>query len=78
LDLYAHNDVTYAFGTPEKAILIKPIFAQWIQSAHGQTSHGFDVLLSSARGPTFNASRSIRLLSWLNGINENSNSLFLT
>ncbi|PHU17181.1 hypothetical protein BC332_12876 [Capsicum chinense] len=36
-----------AFGTPEKQILIKPIFAQWIQSAHGKTSYGLDVLLSS-------------------------------
>ncbi|KAK8958919.1 Photosystem I P700 chlorophyll a apoprotein A2 [Platanthera guangdongensis] len=30
-----HNDVMLAFGTPEKQILIEPIFAQWIQSAHG-------------------------------------------
>uniref|UniRef100_A0A1Y3BX93 Putative photosystem I PsaA/PsaB n=1 Tax=Helianthus annuus TaxID=4232 RepID=A0A1Y3BX93_HELAN len=29
-----------AFGTPEKQILIEPIFAQWIQSAHGKTSYG--------------------------------------
>ncbi|KAJ8445974.1 LOW QUALITY PROTEIN: hypothetical protein Cgig2_001292 [Carnegiea gigantea] len=78
LDLYVHKNVTLAFGTPEKAIFIKPIFAQWIQSAHGQTSYGFDVLLSSAKGLKFNVGRSIRLLSWLNGINENSNSFFLT
>ncbi|XLT88246.1 hypothetical protein HN873_009999 [Arachis hypogaea] len=45
LGLYVHNDVMLAFGTPEKQILIKPIFAQWIQSAHGKTSYGFDVLL---------------------------------
>uniref|UniRef100_A0A1Y3BTX2 photosystem I n=1 Tax=Helianthus annuus TaxID=4232 RepID=A0A1Y3BTX2_HELAN len=47
LGLYVHNDVMLAFGTPEKQILIEPIFAQWIQSAHGKTSYGFDILLSS-------------------------------
>ncbi|MCD7462142.1 hypothetical protein HAX54_047857 [Datura stramonium] len=39
LGLYVHNDVMLAFGTPEKQILIEPIFAQWIQSAHGKTSY---------------------------------------
>ncbi|KAI3867376.1 hypothetical protein MKX03_036503 [Papaver bracteatum] len=61
-----------------KQILIEPIFSQWIQSAHGKTSYGFDVLLSSTNGPTFNAGQSIWLPGWLNAINENSNSLFLT
>ncbi|PHT95626.1 Photosystem I chlorophyll a apoprotein A2 [Capsicum annuum] len=78
LGLYVHNDVMLAFGTPEKQILIEPIFAQWIQSAHGKTSYGFDVLLSSTSGPAFNAGRSIWLPGWLNAVNENSNSLFLT
>ena len=40
--------------------------------------YGFDVLLSSTSGPAFNAGRSIWLPDWLNAINENSNSLFLT
>ncbi|ERN04668.1 hypothetical protein AMTR_s00076p00111250 [Amborella trichopoda] len=62
----------------EKQILIEPIFAQWIQSAHGNTSYGFDVLLSSTNGPAFNAGQSLWLPSWLNVINENGNSLFLT
>ena len=44
LGLYVHNDVMLAFGTPEKQILIEPIFAQWIQSAHGKTTYGFDIL----------------------------------
>ncbi|KAL5065688.1 hypothetical protein RYX36_027425 [Vicia faba] len=35
LGLYVHNDVMLAFGTPEKQILIEPIFSQWIQSANG-------------------------------------------
>ncbi|KAL7602153.1 hypothetical protein Lser_V15G23209 [Lactuca serriola] len=78
LGLYVHNDVMLAFGTPENQILIEPIFAQWIQSAHGKTSYGFGILLSSTNGPTFNAGRSIWLPGWLNAINENSNSLFLT
>ena len=33
LGLYVHNDVMQAFGTPEKQILIEPVFAQWIQAA---------------------------------------------
>ncbi|KAK8536065.1 hypothetical protein V6N12_012727 [Hibiscus sabdariffa] len=78
LGLYVHNDVMLAFATPEKQILIEPIFAQWIQSAHGKTSYGFDVLLSSTNGPAFNVGRSIWLPGWLNAVNENSNSLFLT
>jgi photosystem I P700 chlorophyll a apoprotein A2 len=67
-----------AFSTPEKQILIEPIFAQWIQFAHGKTLYGFNVLLSSTSGPTFDASKSIWLLGWLNAINNNHNSLFLT
>merc|ERR1712187_577897 len=35
LGLYVHNDVIQAFGTPERQILIEPVFAQWIQSAQG-------------------------------------------
>ncbi|KAL4200379.1 hypothetical protein AMTRI_Chr03g149360 [Amborella trichopoda] len=71
-------DIMLAFGTLEKQILIEPIFAQWIQSAHGKTSYGFDVLLFSTNSPTFNAGRSLWLPGWLNDINENGNSLFLT
>ncbi|KAL2930975.1 hypothetical protein RDABS01_036385 [Bienertia sinuspersici] len=78
LGLYVHNDVMLAFGTPKKQILIEPIFAQWIQFAHGKTSYGFDVLLSSTSGPAFNADRSIWLPGWLTAVNKNSNSLFLT
>ena len=33
---------------PEKQILIEPVFAQWIQAAHGKTLYGFDFLLSSS------------------------------
>jgi photosystem I P700 chlorophyll a apoprotein A2 len=29
LGLYVHNDVVVAFGTPEKQILVEPVFAQW-------------------------------------------------
>ncbi|KAL5681210.1 hypothetical protein ACJX0J_007595 [Zea mays] len=68
LGLYVHND----------QILIEPIFAQWIQSAHSKTTYGFDILLSSTNGPAFNAGRNIWLPGWLNAINENSNFLFLT
>ncbi|KAL2943198.1 hypothetical protein RDABS01_031546 [Bienertia sinuspersici] len=48
-----------------KTILIEPIFAQWIQSAHGKTSYGLDVLLTSTSGPAFNTGRSIWLPGWL-------------
>ncbi|KAH7440374.1 hypothetical protein KP509_04G104200 [Ceratopteris richardii] len=78
LGLYVHNDVMLAFGTPEKQILIEPVFAQWIQSAHGKTLYGFDVLLSSADSPASNAGQSLWLPGWLDAVNNNSNSLFLT
>jgi photosystem I P700 chlorophyll a apoprotein A2 len=40
LGLYVHNDVVVAFGTPEKQILIEPVFAQWIQAARVKHSTG--------------------------------------
>ena len=30
-----------AFGTPEKQILVEPVFAQWIQAASGKASIRF-------------------------------------
>lgn len=78
MGLYVHNDVTLAFGTPEKQILIEPVFAQRIQSAHGKSLYGFDVLLSSTDSPAFNAGQSLWLPGWLDAINNSSNSLFLT
>jgi photosystem I P700 chlorophyll a apoprotein A2 len=75
---YVHNDVTLAVITPEKQILIEHVFAQWIQFAHGKALYGFDVLLSSTDSPAFNARQSLWLSSWLDVINNNSNSLFLT
>merc|ERR1712178_633782 len=36
LGLYVHNDVVVAFGTPEKQILIEPVFAQFVQAASGK------------------------------------------
>uniref|UniRef100_A0A453SG27 ATPase F1/V1/A1 complex alpha/beta subunit N-terminal domain-containing protein n=1 Tax=Aegilops tauschii subsp. strangulata TaxID=200361 RepID=A0A453SG27_AEGTS len=51
LGIYVHNDVMLAFGTPEKQILIEPIFAQWIQSAHGKTDglmRGMEVIDTGA------------------------------
>lgn len=35
LGLYVHNDVMQALGTPEKQIAVLPVFAQWLQAAHG-------------------------------------------
>ncbi|NEP56773.1 MAG: photosystem I core protein PsaB [Symploca sp. SIO2G7] len=77
LSLYVHNDVVVAFGTPEKQILIEPVFAQWIQAAHGKLLYGFDTLLSNADSLPYNTGAAY-LPGWLDAINSGSNSLFLT
>ena len=77
LGLYVHNDVMQAFGTPERQILIEPIFAQWIQAAQGKTLYGFNVLLTSPNSLAKLASQSIWLPNWLTAINSGTNSLFL-
>ena len=77
LGLYVHNDVMLAFGTPEKQILIEPVFAQWIQASQGKTLYGFDLLLSSKNSVAFSAGQSLWLPGWLEAINNNQNSLFL-
>ena len=53
-----------AFGTPEKQILIEPVFAQWIQAAQGKTAYGFDFLLASS-GKCCKCCRPKYLASWL-------------
>jgi photosystem I P700 chlorophyll a apoprotein A2 len=78
LGLYVHNDVMLAFGTPEKQILIEPVFAQWIQAAHGKALYGFDFLLSSSTSSASTAGQALWLPGWLEAINNNQNSLFLT
>ncbi|AFY68635.1 Photosystem I P700 chlorophyll a apoprotein A2 [Thalassoporum mexicanum PCC 7367] len=81
LGIYVHNDVMQAFGTPEKQILIEPVFAQWIQAAHGKALYGFDVLLSnpdSIAATAWPNYGDVWLPGWLEGINSDANSLFLT
>ena len=78
LGLYVHNDVIQAFGTPERQILIEPIFAQWIQSAQGKAFYGFDTLLASPNNFATIASQNVWLSGWMEGINSDKNSLFLT
>lgn len=81
LGLYVHNDVVVAFGTPEKQILIEPVFAQWIQAAHGKALYGFDVLLSnpdSLAATAWPNNGNVWLPGWLDAINSGANSLFLT
>ena len=78
LGLYVHNDVVVAFGNPEKQILIEPIFAQWIQATSGKTLYGFNVLLSASSSSATQAAQSLWLPNWLEAINSNNNSLFLT
>ena len=75
--LYVHNDVVVAFGTPEKQILVEPVFAQWIQASSGKAMYGFDVLLSSSSSVASSASSNIWLPGWLDAINSGKNSLFL-
>lgn len=77
LGLYVHNDVMQAFGTPEKQILIEPVFAQWIQSAHGKSIYGFNLLLSSNVSNASYASEDIWLPGWLSAVNDTSGALFL-
>jgi photosystem I P700 chlorophyll a apoprotein A2 len=77
LGLYVHNDVVVAFGTPEKQILIEPVFAQFVQSAHGKALYGMDTLLSNADSIASNAGAAW-LPGWLDAINSGTNSLFLT
>jgi photosystem I P700 chlorophyll a apoprotein A2 len=81
LGLYVHNDVVVAFGTPEKQILIEPVFAQWIQAAHGKLLYGFDTLLSNPDSLAYTAFPNygnVWLSGWLDAINSDKNSLFLT
>merc|ERR1712113_1083572 len=78
LGLYVHNDVVVAFGTPEKQILVEPVFAQFVQAASGKAVYGFDVLLSSSTSAASVASSKIWLPGWMEAINSGKNSLFLT
>ncbi|MGF1518860.1 MAG: photosystem I core protein PsaB [Nodosilinea sp.] len=77
LGLYVHNDVVVAFGTPEKQILVEPVFAQWVQAASGKMLYGFDTLLSNPDSITQTAN-AVWLPGWFEAINSNANSLFLT
>jgi photosystem I P700 chlorophyll a apoprotein A2 len=81
LGLYVHNDVVVAFGTPEKQILIEPVFAQFIQASHGKLLYGMDVLLSNSDSIAATAwpnYGNVWLPGWLDAINSGTNSLFLT
>jgi photosystem I P700 chlorophyll a apoprotein A2 len=77
LGLYVHNDVQVAFGTPEKQILIEPVFAQFIQAAHGKAVYGFQTLLSNPDSIASNPGAAY-LPNWLDAINNSANSLFLS
>ena len=79
LGLYVHNDVVVAFGTPEKQILIEPVFAQFVQAASGKALYGMDVLLSNPDSLASTASLNVAGPHyWLDAINSGANSLFLT
>ena len=78
LGLYVHNDVVVAFGTPEKQILVEPVFAQFVQAASGKAIYGFDVLLANTGGVAANANAAY-MGGWMDAINgvRGSNDLFL-
>ena len=76
LGLYVHNDVVVAFGTPEKQILIEPVFAQFVQAASGKTLYGFDTLLSNP--DSLAQTGAAYLPGWLDAINDGTNSVFLS
>jgi photosystem I P700 chlorophyll a apoprotein A2 len=81
LGIYVHNDVVVAFGTPEKQILIEPVFAQFIQASHGKLLYGFNLLLSnpdSLAATAYPNYGDVWLPGWLDAINNNANSLFLS
>jgi photosystem I P700 chlorophyll a apoprotein A2 len=81
LGIYVHNDVMQAFATPEKQILIEPVFAQFIQASHGKALYGMDVLLSNPDSIATTAwpnYGNVWLPGWLDAINNTTNSLFLT
>ena len=71
LGLYVHNDVVVAFGTPEKQILVEPVFAQFVQAASGKAIYGFDVLLSNSAGAAANANAAY-MGGWMDAINGNT------
>jgi len=77
LGIYVHNDVVQAFGNPEKQILIEPVFAEWIQSAHGKSIYNFSFLLSLETSNASFAGKDLWLPGWLNAINDSSSSVFL-
>jgi photosystem I P700 chlorophyll a apoprotein A2 len=77
LGLYVHNDVVVAFGTPEKQILVEPVFAQFVQAASGKAMYGMDILLSNPASSASLASANIPGEHyWLEAINGNTD-LFL-
>ncbi|MEL6334337.1 MAG: photosystem I core protein PsaB, partial [Cyanobacteria bacterium J06626_26] len=81
LGLYVHNDTVVAFGTPEKQILVEPVFAQWVQSVHGKALYGFETLLAnpdSIASTAWPNHGNVWLDGWLEAINSGANSLFLT
>ena len=77
LGVYVHNDTMMAFGTPERQILVEPVFAQWVQAASGKALYGFDTLLSNSGSMATTAADGIWLSGWLDAINSGTNSLFL-
>ena len=79
LGLYVHNDVVVAFGTPEKQILVEPVFAQFVQAASGKALYGMDVLLANPNSLVSNAPGpgAVWLPGWLDAVNAGNNSLFL-
>jgi photosystem I P700 chlorophyll a apoprotein A2 len=79
LGLYVHNDVVVAFGTPEKQILVEPVFAQFVQASSGKAIYGLNILLANPDSLVSNAPGpgAVWLPGWLDAVNAGNNSLFL-
>jgi photosystem I P700 chlorophyll a apoprotein A2 len=84
LGLYIHNDTCVAFGTPEKQILLEPLFAQFVQASSGKLAYQLSsdstttqslIDLSIQQNSMANV---LMTREWVECVNDNSNLLFLT
>ena len=78
LGIYCHNDVVVAFGTPEKQILVEPVFAQFIQGAHGKLLYGFTGWLSNPDSMAASGLANNWVPGWMEAINNDALSPFMT
>ena len=84
LGLYIHNDTCVAFGTPEKQILLEPLFAQFIQASSGKLAYQLSSDLNTTQSLIdFSIQQNLMAnvlmtREWVECVNDNNNLLFLT